>query len=299
MRHAVLGVGGVGGFVGAVLAHGGERVTLLLRKGTLAAHPEALDLESPLGEITAPCARAERLQEEVDFLWVTTKATQLDAALALVPEPARARMVVPLLNGIEHLARLRSRFGDRAVVPGTIAGEFERQAPGHIVHRSPFARFAFAAAGQAQLAGVAEILTGFGCTCSFEPDELTLLWRKLVLLAPMALATTAAGMTVGELRADPEWGPLFEAVAREASAVGAASGARVDAEQTLVALRGFPATLRSSMQKDVAAGRPPELDAIGGPIQRGGRVHRIPVPATEYLVAAIARRAGAETTTAP
>src|ERR1043166_2755440 len=96
MKHAVLGGGGVGGCVGAVLAHGGERVTLLLRKGTLAAHPEALDLESPLGEITAPCARAERLQEEVDFLWVTTKATQLDAALALVPEPARARMVVPL-----------------------------------------------------------------------------------------------------------------------------------------------------------------------------------------------------------
>jgi 2-dehydropantoate 2-reductase len=299
MQHGVLGVGGVGGFVGAVLANAGERVTLLLRPGTLAAHPRALTLESPFGGITAACPRAERLDQEVDLLWVTTKATQLEAALALVPEPARAGTVVPLLNGIDHLARLRSRFGDRVVVPGTIAGEFERPAPGHIVHRSPFARFAFSAAGQPQLAGVAEILTRFGCTCSFEPDELTLLWRKLVLLAPMALATTAAGMTVGELRADPEWGPRFEAAAREASAVGAASGAKVDTGETLVTLRGFPATLRSSMQKDVAAGRPPELDAIGGPILRGARAHRIAVPATQYLVAAIERRAVAETPTAP
>ncbi len=290
MRHAVLGVGGVGGFVGAVLAHGGERVTLLLRPATLAVHPDSLTLESSLGGFTVPCARAARLGEEVDVLWVTPKATQLDAALTLVPDPAQARMVVPLLNGVDHVAKLRARFGAAAVVPGTIAAELERAAPGRIVHRSPFARFGFWAAGKDVLAPVAEILTGFGCTAAFEPDELTLLWRKLVLLAPLALATTATGMPVGEVRADPEWGPRFEAAGREACAVGAASGARVNAEESLALLRGFPPGTRSSMQKDVAAGRPPELDAIGGPILRGGRAYGIAVPATEYLVAEIARR---------
>jgi 2-dehydropantoate 2-reductase len=291
MRHAVLGAGGVGGFVGAVLAHGGERVTLLLRPETLAVHPDSLALESGLGGFSAACTRAARLEEEVDVLWVTPKATQLESALALVPEPALARRVVPLLNGVDHVTRLRERFGEAAVVPGTIAAELERAGPGRIVHRSAFARFGFSAAGRAELAGVGEILTRFGCAVAFEADELTLLWRKLVMLAPMALATTAAARPLGEVRADPEWGPRLEAAAREASAVGAASGARVNGDEVLGMLRGMPATLRSSMQKDVAAGRPPELDAIGGPILRGGRAHGIAVPATEYLVAEIASRA--------
>ena len=299
MRHAVLGVGGVGGFVGAVLAHGGERVTLLLRPGTLAVHPDSLTLESSLGGCTAACARAARLEEEVDVLWIAPKATQLEAALALVPDPRLARMVVPLLNGVDHVARLRARFEAKRVVPGTIAAEIERTAPGHIVHRSPFARFGFSEAGRPALDGIGEILTRFGCAVSFEPDELTLLWRKLVLLAPMALATTAAARPVGAVRDDPEWGPRFLAAGGEACAVGAASGARVSEEETLKLLRSFPPGTRSSMQKDVEAGRPPELDAIGGPILRGARAHGIPVPATEYLAAAVERRAGAGTTAAP
>jgi 2-dehydropantoate 2-reductase len=43
------------------------------------------------------------------------------------------------------------------------------------------------------------------------------------------------------------------------------------------------------MQKDVAAGRTPELDAIGGPILRGGERHGIPVPVTASLVETIKR----------
>jgi 2-dehydropantoate 2-reductase len=290
--HAVLGAGGVGGFVGAVLAAAGERVILLLRAESLAGYPGELSLDSPLGRVTAPVVPALALEEAVDVLWVTTKATQLDAALAAVPDPTLARLVVPLLNGVDHVALLRSRFGTERVVPGTIAGELERAAPGRILHRSAFARFGFAAAGEPRLARVAEILTRFGCPCRFEADERTLLWRKLVMLAPMALSTTAAGRSVGELWADPEWSARFEAAAREACAVALALGARVDAEETVRTLRGFPAALRSSMQKDVAAGRPPELDAIAGPILRAGAAYGIAVPVTTALASMIKATTG-------
>ena len=291
MRHAILGAGGVGGFVGAILGGAGERVLLLLRPGTLPVHPDSLTLESPLGGLLAPCERATTLSEPVEVLWVATKATQLSAALAAaVPDPSCAGMVVPLLNGVDHVATLRGRFGAGAerVIPATIAAELERTEPGKILHRSPFARFGFAEAGHQALAGVADILTRFGCSVAWEPDEITLLWRKLVMLAPMALNTTVASRTVGELRADPALWQRFEESAREACAVALAEGARVNTEQTLTVLRGMPEALRSSMQKDVAAGRAPEVDAIGGPILRGGRAHGIPVPVTEALVAAIA-----------
>ncbi len=288
--HAILGAGGVGGFIGAILANAGARVILLLRPETFPGYPASLTLQSPFGSVTAPVVPARELGEPVDVLWVTPKATHLAAALSLAPDPALARMVVPLLNGVDHVALLRSRFAPDRVVPGTIACEVERTAPGRIEHRSPFASVAFSAAGQSGLEWAAGALTKFGCTCRFDADELTLLWRKLVMLAPTALNTTAAGLTVGELWASPEWSRRFEAVTREAGAVARATGAKVDAEETLRLLRGMPAGLKSSMQKDVAAGRAPELDAIAGPILRGGPAHGIPVPVTSELAAAITGR---------
>jgi 2-dehydropantoate 2-reductase len=287
MRHAILGVGGVGGFVGAVLAAAGEPVLLLLRRESLGSHPATLTLESPLGNLEAPVTLAVGLDAPVDVLWVTTKATQLEAALAAVPNPEHAAHVVPLLNGIEHVARLRRQFRTERVIPATIAAELERSGPGRIVHRSSFVRFGFAAAGKEALTRPAEQLAGYGCTVSFEPDERTLLWRKLVLLAPMALNTTAAGRNVGGLRGDPVWARRFDQTVREACAVAVAEGAGIDPEQTLALLKTFPDSLRSSMQKDVEAGRPPELDAIGGPIIRGAERHGIEVPVTRELIAMI------------
>ena len=52
--------------------------------------------------------------------------------------------------------------------------------------------------------------------------------------------------------------------------------------------------MRTSMQKDVSAGRMPELDAIGGPIIRGGQRHRLDVPTTRELVARIEERLNKE-----
>ena len=76
----------------------------------------------------------------------------------------------------------------------------------------------------------------------------------------------------------------MEGCVNEACAVGVAEGARVAPEPILAALEGAPEGLRSSMQKDVVAGRPPEVDAIAGPILRGGTEHGIDVSATHALV---------------
>jgi 2-dehydropantoate 2-reductase len=111
-----------------------------------------------------------------------------------------------------------------------------------------------------------------------------MLWSKLCFLAPFALATTASGGPLGVVRSDPGWWTRLEGCVKEACAVGVAEGAKVVPEPVLVALEGLPDGFRSSMQKDVAAGRPPELDAIAGPILRGGTEHGIDVSATRALL---------------
>jgi 2-dehydropantoate 2-reductase len=121
------------------------------------------------------------------------------------------------------------------------------------------------------------------------------MWSKIVFLAPFALSTTAANKTVGEVLTDPNWRDLGEGCVREACAVAVAEGAKVDAESIVAWVRRAPPSMRSSMQKDVERGNPPELDAIAGPILRAAARHGIAVPITKKLVAAVEQRAGAVT----
>ena len=291
MRHAILGAGGVGGLVGAALAHQGDQVTLLLRPETLAQHPPYLRLEGPFGNFQAPVRTDAKLREPVDVLWVTVKAYDLAAALQAVPRNGpRIVTVVPLLNGIDHVALLRRSFNHECVVPGTIAVESERVAPGHIIQRSPFVRLALSATGERQLEGVAALLRRAGFSCEFQTDEKTMLWSKLAFLAPFALATTAGNKSKQEIFADPAWRARLESTVREACAVAAAEEAIVDQLKIQTMIEGLPGTMRSSMQKDVSAGRIPEIDAIGGPIVRAGRIHGIDVPTTRELIARIEDR---------
>jgi 2-dehydropantoate 2-reductase len=291
MKHSILGAGGVGGMMGACLARLGHSVTLVLRRESLEKYPEQLHLESPFGNFSVPVARAAEVPV-TDVLWLTVKATQLDAALASFRNPESVQAIVPLLNGIDHLTLLRSKYGAGRVIAATIAGEMERVAPGHIAHRTPFARLNVSSKGRALLGDTLDQLQKMGFECRFIDDEPTLMWGKLVFLAPFALTTTAADKTVGEILSDPEWRALGIGCVREACAVGVAEGAKVDPDKVLTGVSGMPPGMRSSMQKDVDNGRTPELDAIAGPILRGGKRHGIEVPATRKLVAEVEKRAG-------
>jgi 2-dehydropantoate 2-reductase len=194
------------------------------------------------------------------------------------------------LNGIDHVGLLRVRFGHDHVVPATIAVESERVPAGHIVQRSPFARLVLSMMGQERLASVAERLRHAGFSCEFQPDEKTMLWSKLAFLGPFALTGTAGDKDKQGIFADSAWRARLESAVGEACTVAVADGAAVDRGKILATLASLPATMRSSMQKDVSAGRVPELDASGGPVLRRGQRYNLNVPVTREMVARIQDR---------
>jgi 2-dehydropantoate 2-reductase len=283
MRHGVLGVGGVGGFLAAALARARREVLLLLRPSTYARYEGQLLVESRLlGDFEVDVPAATTLDRAVDVLWVTPKATQLDAALELVSlEQLGSAVVVPLLNGVDHVALLRARFGADRVLPGAIYVESERADVGRIRQKSAFTRVALAPHERA--AAICAEVDDAGLTCEVGPSEAAVLWRKLATLAPIALTTTALGAPVSAVLADPVWRRRLEACVREVGTVAAAEGVEFDAEASLAAYEGV-GDLRSSMQKDRAAGLPLELDAIGGAVLRAASRHGLDAPATQELV---------------
>ena len=291
LHHAILGPGGIGGLVGACLAHSGGSVTLVVRPESLAQYPRRLHLESPFGNFNVEVACASEVPP-ADVMWIAVKATQLESGLTALKNPSSVKAIVPLLNGIDHLSLLRSRYGPDRVIAATIAVESERVSPGHIVQRSPFARLNVSTAGRTLLGPTVEHLQQIGFECHFVEDESTMMWSKLVFLGPYALTTTAADKAMGGIISDPSWRDQLEASVREACEVAVAEGAKVDPEVILAGMKGMPRNMRSSMQKDVEQHRTPELDAIAGGILRGARRHNIDIPATQKLVALVEQRAG-------
>jgi 2-dehydropantoate 2-reductase len=294
MRIAVLGPGGVGGLLAGALDHAGEPVVVLARQSTAQSIREhGLRVSSVrLGEFVAHPRVLSELEEPVDALIVATKATGLEQALGRVA--AQPKLVLPLLNGLDHLVVLRERFGAEAVVAGTIRVEADRPQPGVVVHTSPFlridmaSRFATARTGMEALAVQLEAAGIPARVCESEPQVL---WSKLVRLNALACTTSAFDALLGEIRDTPQLRAALVGAIEEGCAVANAEGASIDASDPLGELNDAHATLGSSMQRDIAAGRPPELDAIPGAVLRAAARHGLACPTIAGLVARIVERA--------
>ena len=285
---AVLGPGAVGGFVAAALARSGVPVTVVARDATAEVIArDGIEVESVrLGEWTAHPRAVAALELPADVLVVATKAPALDRALERVRvEP---RLVVPLLNGVEHLERLREQFGD-AVVAGSIRIAAERVEPGRIVHTSPAFRIELAPP-RPDVEAFVHVLRTAEIPAKVLDREADVLWSKLVRLNALACTTAAAGGPIGEVRAHPAWRLRLEGAVDETAAVAAAEGAPVDASATLAELMDLGPGHTSSLQRDLAAGSDHELDAIAGAVLRAGERHGIPTPTIAELVGLIRDR---------
>jgi 2-dehydropantoate 2-reductase len=302
MRIAVLGPGGVGGLLAGALERSGVRVVVVARESTAEViRARGLQVSSvSLGDFTAHPRVEPALREPVDVLIVATKAAGLRPALERVESPPF--LVLPLLNGLDHLAQLREQLGAEHVLAGAIRVEADRPEAAEIVHTSPFllVDMAFgeppAVAPPAiarAMSELAQMLEHAGVPARVLASEAQVMWSKLVRLNALACTTSAYDKLLGEIRSTPVLRADLHGAIEEGCEVGRAEGAAdVDPARAIAELEAAHATLGTSMQRDIAAGRMPELDAIPGAVLRAGARHGIRCPTIERLTEMIAARAG-------
>jgi len=288
---AVLGPGAVGGSLAVRLANAGVTVTCV-------AHPEAAGLvalaglvvESPEGTLAARVEVVERLAKPVDLLLVTVKAPDLDDAVERVdPGAVEHGVVVPLLNGIEHMDVLRERFDGR-VAAGSIS-HFVAYRAGRVqiieVTPSPVITMASESLSRREVEQAAELLRRARVDVRVGQSEKRVLWQKLARIAPLAAVTSVSGRPVGELRNDPEWRPKLDGAIVEACAVAEAEGVSLRPAAQWAIIDEMADETTTSAARDVVAGRRSELDAIVGSVLRAAERHDVPCPTlTELAVAA-------------
>jgi 2-dehydropantoate 2-reductase len=290
-RVAVLGPGAVGGSLAVRLANAGVTVVCV-------AHPEAVGLvalaglvvESPEGTLTARMEVVERLAKPVDLLLVTVKAPGLDDAVERIdPSAVENGVVVPLLNGIEHMDVLRARFDGR-VAAGSIS-HFQAYRAGRVqiveATPSPVITIASESLSGYEMEQAAELLRRARIDVRVGQSEKRVLWHKLARIAPLAAVTSVSGRPVGELRNDPEWRLKLDDAIAEACAVAAADGVSLRPSAQWAIIDEMADETTTSAARDVVAGRRSELDAILGAVLRVAERHDVPCPTlTELAVAA-------------
>ncbi|MBP2334747.1 2-dehydropantoate 2-reductase [Saccharothrix coeruleofusca] len=311
-RVAVVGVGGVGGYLGGLLAAAGHDVRFLARGDVLAAlRRDGLRVTNGSTGWSVPPVRASddpRDLGEVDFVLLCVKTPQLPAAVdALGPVIGPGTVVVTVQNGVEAPDRVAAAIGRERVLPGVVRVVATAVGPGQVRHVGGPAVLGFAewdGGGSERVARLRSALRDAGVTAT-EPDDIWAeLWLKFLLVAPIGSLGAATGATVGELRSRPGTRQLLVAGMREVFETGVALGIALpdDAVTTATALmdRQHP-DVTTSLQQDIVAGRPSELDSWAGAVVRlAGRAGRsAPVHETlhELLSLHVDRTVGARART--
>lgn len=287
---AILGPGAVGGTFTVRLSEAHHRTICVGTTETVGLMAlSGLTLESNGSKpVNVRPVVVEQLVEPVSLLLITVKAPYLKDALERIEPAAVANAVVlPLLNGLEHLEPIRERLGSRVAAASLSQFEAYRVGRMQIVQATPSGLVTMASDDLSahELERAADILRSAGMQVELEDDEKRVLWRKVARAAVLSTATALSRKSVGELRTDLEWRPRMEQALAEACAVATADGVRMMPSAQWTRIVEMAPHLTTSTARDVVAGKRHEVDAIAGSVVRAGERLGVPCPVLTRLVA--------------
>jgi 2-dehydropantoate 2-reductase len=281
---AVLGPGTVGGTFAVHFVNADYRTLCVAPEATvrlMAFAGISLESNGSPALVVRPEV-VERLMVPVSLLLVTVRPDQLEEAIERVePDTVAKGVVLPLLDGIEHMDVLRARFPGRVAAGSLWRFDAYRVGRMQIVQPSPLALVSMASNDLPpdDLERAARILERAGIDVERDDDERRVLWRRLVRMAVLAPATTLTQRTVGDLRVDHEWRPRLEQAVAEACSVAEAEGVNLmpSAQWTRITEMEHDATTPVA-QSGRNGQRALEIDAITGAVLRAAGRHRIECP---------------------
>ena len=293
MRVLILGAGGIGGYLGVRMIEADLDVRFLVRpERAEALRDHGLSLESSLGSWRGhpEVVVSDEIDAASDVVVLSCKAYDLDAALdAVAPAVGPQSIVVPFLNGIQHVDTIIARFGEIRVWAGVAHIGVTTGTPNRIVHLNDLNTFLIGALPNAYTPQcVSQLVEGFGRS----PSSLELrsnirqdMWDKLVFLATLAGVTCTMRTDIGTILSTINGQAIIEQLLSECSEVASAEGFPPNSE----ALSNYrdelmdrSSTSTASMLRDIWAGRLTEGDHILGDLVRRARRHGLDTPALTF-----------------
>lgn len=299
MHVAVMGSGGLGGFLGGRLADKGARVSFIARGAHLEAiRANGLRVISELGDVHVQPAEATDDPGSigpVDVVLFTVKCYDTEAAAeACRPLLGPDTAVVTMQNGVDSVDMLARVLGRQHVLGCAAYLPTKIDEPGVIVHTGTMARAIIGELDGStgpRLRAITDALKGVGVDVAISDRIETELWNKFVAFVAASGVCCVLRCTVGTLRSHAETLALFESALDEVIAVGRAENVDLppDLRDKMITMlmKNVPAGARPSTLNDLLAGRRLETPWLNGSIVRLGRKHGVPTPTHDFIVAAL------------
>lgn len=298
MRLAIFGAGAVGGYFGGRLAAAGTEVAFIARGRHLEAlRDRGLRIESPLGDLRLTDVEATDDPREigpVDVVLVTVKTWQLEDSIpglrALLGDDT---WVVPLLNGVEAVGSLTTALGRERVAGGTCRIISRLAEPGKIVHVGATPSIALGELDgerSERTATLRDALIAAGVDAEIPDDIHVALWKKFLFVVPVGGVGAVTRVSIGVVRSLPATRAMLEECMREIEAVARARGIELPegiVRESISFVDSLPAEGTSSLQRDIAAGRPSELEAWTGAVVRLAREVGVETPTHAFIYASL------------
>lgn len=299
MNIAILGTGGVGGYFGGRLAQSGQDVTFIARGAHLASIRESgLRVDSVEGDFIIRPAKATDDPDAIgvaDLILLCVKAWQLDEALSrMKPLIGNETMILPLMNGMEHMDRLLTEFGAKHVLGGLSRISSFIEGPGHIRHVGVSPYIAFGEWDNSKSERIQNLKGMFksvnGLNAENPADIQVAMWEKFIFICATSAVGAYTRQPAGGYRGDPESRATLNRALEETAAVGRARGVPIADDfmrLTMQRIDNLPPHTIASMHKDIVEGRPSELNEQTGAVIRMGKMLGVPTPTHEKLYAAL------------
>jgi len=289
MRITIFGTGGVGGYFGGRLAQAGEDVTFIARGEHLRAiKSNGLRVDSSSGDfVVYPAQATDNVAEagETDLVVLGVKAWQVpDAARAIRPVVGPGTTVVPLQNGVDAVSQLVAELGSDNVIGGLCRIVSYVVAPGHIRHAGFTPTIIIGELDNRhseRIETIAQVFRHAGLDTTIAPDIQVALWTKFLFIASFSGVGAMADAPAGVIRSDPKWRAQMQSAMEEIYALAHARGVKLPPDSVanvMAAVDALPEDATSSMQRDIAAGKPSELESQNGAVVRMARDARLDVP---------------------
>jgi 2-dehydropantoate 2-reductase len=293
MRIAIFGTGGAGGYFGAQLAHAGEDVIFIARGEHLQAIREkGLHVEGARGEILvrSPATDDPTQVGAVDVVIVGVKTWQLmSAARDMQPMIAPQTFILPLQNGVEAPAQLASILGANHVLGG-LCGTISRvDRPGHIlsIGETNFVKFNEMDNKPSERVGrLCQVFERAGVRVEVPPDIHAAMWEKFIFVAPYGGVGAVARAPAGILRSLPQTRRMIERGMQEIFEVARARRVALAdeaVEKSMGLLDSLYPDATTSLQRDISAGKPSELEAWNGAVVRLGQEAGVSTPLHVFI----------------
>ncbi len=290
MRFLIIGAGALGGYYGGMFLRGGADVTFLVRPRRAAQLAErGLVIKLPGAEYRVPVKTvlAGAVGGPYDVVIVACKAYSLDA---VIDDFARALgsdgAVLPVLNGIAHIATLSDRFGAGRVLGGVTLFSAVLTPEGDILvpglgktGQTLFGELTGQLSARCEQIGAA--FAAGGVPAAFSDNIVAGMWAKFGCFAGVAAISVLTRARAGEIAAAPAGAAFVAAALDESARVATAEGypppaAMINDYRSSFAQKGSAGA--PSMLYDIEAGRPTEGDHIFGDLIRRADRLSIEVP---------------------